>query len=184
MVLGVPRIALGALAFLVAALAAPATPRAATSAADTSAATTILLVRHAEKSTLQVGDVSLSTAGSLRAKELARVVGEADIDTIVVTPYRRNRETAAPLAQRLGDSLLVIDPVDETVRRLRADFRGKTVLVVGHSNTVPQIVAALTGREQPPFEEGEYDRLDVVTLIPGRPATHVRLRYGAPRTTP
>jgi broad specificity phosphatase PhoE len=164
-------------------LAAPVSSRAA--APDTTAATTILLVRHAEKNTTMLGhDVPLSTAGTVRARELARVLGESRVDTIVVTPYRRTRDTAAPLAQRLGDSLLVIDPVDETVRRIRTELRGRTVLVVGHSNTIPAIVEALTGRSVPPFEEGEYDRLDVVTLIPGRPATHVRLRYGAPRATP
>lgn len=176
----VPRIALAALTLVgsVAASAAAGVP-------DTTSTTTILLVRHAEKNTTLLGsDVPLSTAGALRARELARVLGEAAIDTIVVTPYQRTRQTAAPLAERLGDSLLVIDPVDETVRRLRTDLRGRTVLVVGHSNTIPAIVEALSGRKPPPFDEGEFDRLEVVTLIPGRPAAYVRMRYGAAKATP
>jgi len=194
---------LAVLALLAAAVTAPRVATAQSAPADTAgtravvptaasfvapvdtadaSATTILLVRHAEKSTTLLGhDVPLSTAGAIRARELARVMGDAGIDTIVVTPYQRNRQTVAPLAERLGDSLLVIDSVDETIRRLRDDFHGQTVLVVGHSNTVPVIVEALTGRKVPPFGDGEYDRLEVVTLTPGRPAAYVRLRYGAAR---
>lgn len=182
----IPQLAL--FAFLLAAGPAAAAARDSTAIGDGSATvdsttTTIVLVRHAEKSTTMIGDVPLSAVGFLRAKELAHVLGDTPLDAIYVTPYLRNRETAEPLAKKHGDSLHVVDAIDETVRRLRTRYPGKTVCVVGHSNTLPQIIELLTGRKVEPFLEGEYDRLYVVTLAPGRPATLLRLNYGAARAT-
>lgn len=144
--------------------------------------TTILLVRHAEKDTLMVGaDPRLSAAGMLRAQELSRVLKDAKIDAIYVTPWQRNRLTAMPIATRFRDTLIVVDSIDETVDRLCNQHYGQTVLVVGHSNTVPQIVEKLTGEKVAGFSEGEYDRLYVVTLPPNRRGRVLALRYGAGR---
>ncbi len=148
-----------------------------------SAATTILLVRHAEKDTRVLGaDPPLSAVGILRAQELAQVLADAKIAAIYVTPWQRNRQTAQPLATCLGDTLTVVDAVEETVTRLRTLHAGQTVLVVGHSNTVPQIIEKLTGEIVAPFTEGVHDRLYVVTLAPGRPARVLCLHYGAVAT--
>jgi len=149
-------------------------------AAPADSVTTVILVRHAEKNTQMLGaDPPLTAAGILRAHELARVLGDARISAIYVTPWQRSRLTAQPLATRLADTLIVVDAIDETVERVRTRHPGQTVLVVGHSNTVPQIVQKLGGEEIPPFTEGEYDRLVVVTLVPGRPTRVLALRYGA-----
>ena len=151
-------------------------------AAGADSTTTIILVRHAEKDTLVIGaDPPLSAAGILRAHELARVLADARISAIYVTPWQRNRQTALPLAERLGDTLTVVDKVDETVERLRTRHAGRTVLVVGHSNTLPQLVEQLTGEKIPPFVERDFDRMYVVTLAPGRAATLTALHYGAAR---
>ena len=140
---------------------------------------TILLVRHAEKDLKVLGsDPPLSAVGMLRAQELARVLADARIDAIYVTPYQRNRQTAQPLATLLGDTLTVVNPIDETVDRLRSRHWGQTVLAVGHSNTIPQIVEKLTGQHIRDFSEGEYDRLVIVTMTARRPARVVALRYG------
>src|SRR6266850_4918337 len=89
-------------------------PAAAASLPDST--TTILLVRHAEKDTKVLGsDPPLNAAGILRAQELARVLADARIDAIYVTPYQRNRQTALPLATRLGDTLTVVEAIDSTV---------------------------------------------------------------------
>ena len=150
-------------------------------AATPDSTTTILVVRHAEKDTLMLGsDPRLSAAGTLRARELARVLADAGISTIYSTAWQRNRLTAMPLATQLGDTLTIIDAVDATVAALR-HHRGETVLVVGHSNTVPQIIEQLTGVKILAFTEGDYDRLYVVTLAPGRPGRLLSLRYGAPK---
>lgn len=167
-------------AFLAAAVLSVAPLAAARAASTTDSTTTIILVRHAEKDTLVVGaDPPLSAKGVLRAQELARVLGDVRLSAIYVTPYQRNRQTALPLATRLGDTLTVVNSIDSTVTCLRTKHYGQTVLAVGHSNTVPQIVEQLSGLKIAPFVEGDFDRLYVLTLVPRRPARVVLLHYGA-----
>lgn len=159
-------------------MTAPLAAARAASLADST--TTIFLVRHAEKDTLVVGaDPPLSAKGVLRAQELARVLGDIHLAAIYVTPYQRNRQTAQPLATRLGDTLTVVNSIDSTVTCLRTKHYGQVVLAVGHSNTVPQIVEQLSGQKVAPFTEGDWDRLYVITLTPRRPASVLLLRYGA-----
>lgn len=171
-----------ALAVLPEAAARAADPPAdslAARAPDTTIAT-IILVRHAERDTMLIGpDQPLTAAGLLRAQTLRHVLGPSGIDAIYVTPWWRNRQTAMPTATALGESLTVIDAVAETVTRLRTRHWGETVLVVGHSNTVPDIIAALTGR---PFPETRvpYDGMWIVTLMRDGRAALVTLRYGEP----
>jgi len=158
--------------------AAPPAPR------DTSIAT-FILVRHAEKDTVLVGnDQPLRAEGFLRAQELARVVGQAGISAIYVTPWLRNRQTAGPIATALAESLTVVDAVAETVERLRTRHFGQTVLVVGHSNTVPEIIEGLTGRPFPTPGQVRYDGMWVVALGRDGHSTLVSLRYGAPDALP
>src|SRR5258705_309495 len=76
--------------------------------------------------------VPLNAGGFARAQELARVLGPVPFSRIYSTHWQRNRQTAAPIAARSGDSLTVIDDVAETVKALRAEPPGATVLVVGH----------------------------------------------------
>ena len=149
----------------------------------TEAATTIILVRHAEKAP-EGGDMPISEAGIARAKELARVLGGARIDAIYVTQYRRTRETVAPLAEALKLTPKVLETGKEyaagVVRTIRENHAGQTVLVAGHSNTTVDVLREL-GMKDPPFiPEPQFDDLFVCTLIEGAPANCVALRYGAP----
>jgi phosphohistidine phosphatase SixA len=151
------------------------------SAADTSL-TTILLVRHAERDTMWLGaDMPLSRAGERRAEELARVLCESGASAIYVTEWRRNRETAEPLARELGDTLRVLAGRDfaAQARQLRA-HRGETVVVIGHSDTVPQLHEALTGKPWRGYRGGEWDAILAVTLGPGGVSKTVLWKYGAP----
>jgi broad specificity phosphatase PhoE len=150
-------------------------------AAPDTTTTTVVLVRHAEKDTNFVGaDQPLNAAGMLRARELSRTLGDVKFSAIYVTPWVRSRKTAEPLAQREGDSLVVImDAVDGTVRGIR-QHPGANVLVVGHSNTVPQIMAALTGQPDLAKLVVGYDDLFVLTLTHGAEPRLLRLHYGAP----
>lgn len=162
--------------------AAADSPGLAPAPRDSSIAT-FLLVRHAEKDTLVAGnDPPLRAEGLVRAQELVHIAGAAGVSTIYVTHWTRNRQTAGPIAAALGESLTVVDPVDETLRRLKARHFGETVLVVGHSNTVPQIVAGLTGRTL--VSPVRYDGLWVITLGRDGRTTLASLRYGAPDTSP
>jgi broad specificity phosphatase PhoE len=163
--------------------AAAATPVFRDSMTADSIVTTIFLVRHAEKSITHAGtDVPLSEAGVRRAETLAHVLGDAGITAIYSTHWQRTRETALPIAQKLGDTLRIVDQGDAAAfaRRIRAENQGGTALVVGHSDTVPQIVAALVGRAAPAVVSGEYDALYVVTLYHGARPRVVKLRYGEP----
>lgn len=150
------------------------------STARDSTVATIIVVRHAERDTVLVGnDQPLRATGFLRAQALAHVLGASGISAIYVTPWLRNRQTAQPLATALGESLTVVDPVAETVQRLRTRHFGETVLVVGHGNTVPDIIEGLTGRPFPTPGQVRYDGMWVVTLPRAGRATLVTLRYGA-----
>jgi broad specificity phosphatase PhoE len=144
-------------------------------------ATTLLVVRHAEKP----GQAdSLSAAGAARARELAHVAANAGVRAIYRTDTARNRLTAAPLAEALGLSARVYaaKEYDALIARIFAEHEGETVLVVGHSNTVTKIVAAAGGPALDDLSETEYDTLFVVTIPACRrgASTLTVLQYGEP----
>lgn len=138
----------------------------------------IFLVRHAEKA--DAGrDPELSEAGRQRAAELAHVLRDASIDRIHSTDFIRTRETAAPLATMRGLKLELYDAAKlaEMAQMLRQQRQRH--LVVGHSNTTPELVRLLGGDPGTPIEESsEYDRLYVVTVDESG-VTSVLMRYGA-----
>jgi phosphohistidine phosphatase SixA len=140
----------------------------------------IYLLRHAEKAP-GGKDPELTEAGRARAQALAHTLGDAGIDTIHSTDFKRTRDTAAPLAERLGLEVRIYDW--DAMAELAAAMRcaGGRHLVVGHSDTTPELVGLLGGEPGPPIDEpSEYDRLYVVTLGPRAAVTTVLLRYGAP----
>lgn len=157
---------------------------AAASFAATPQVTTVILVRHGEKATEgMANDPQLSAAGKARAEELARVLADANVVAIYTTPYHRTRNTAAPLA-----AALKLTPVEvaggkgyhaDVVAKILADHAGETVLVVGHSNTTPDVLRQLGIANPPAIADSQYDDLFVVTLAAGAPPRMVRLRYGA-----
>jgi len=142
----------------------------------------VFLVRHAEKVDASK-DPELSAAGSERAALLAEMLRDAKIDHIHSTDFIRTRDTAAPAAAARGLQVETYDPKDlpALVARLRAT--GGRHLVVGHSNTTPQMVALLGGEPGPEIDEaGEFDRLYVVALGADGAAISLLLHYGAPYT--
>lgn len=157
--------------------AGPAAPHAQT--APAAAPTSVILVRHAERSPGD-GDVAISAAGRERADALARLLRDTAIDTIITSHLLRTRETAAPVATQKGitPEVLPADQLDAVVERIRG-LRGRVVLVVHHSNTVPSLVEKLGG-QTPPIRDDEFDRLVVVTLPPQGAAAVLTLRYGPP----
>ncbi|HEX4934372.1 MAG TPA: histidine phosphatase family protein [Gemmatimonadaceae bacterium] len=148
--------------------------------------TVVLVVRHAEKAGPS-GDVPLSPAGEQRAQALVGIGREAGVTAIITTQFQRTRQTAAPTATALGITQEVIDVkggVPEhalgIATAIRTRFSGRTVLVVGHSNTVPAIVAALGGPRLPDLCDESYDDLFTVIVPAEGPARLVHARYGAP----
>ena len=145
----------------------------------TKPATTIIVIRHAERA----GEAdSLTTAGRARAKELIHIAGEA-VRAVYHSDTRRTKDTGEPLATA-SNSPLVQYPakdVDTLIARIFAEREGETVLVVGHSNTVPMILAAAGAPAIAELSEKEFDRMFVVEVPPCRkgPVKLISLQYGA-----
>jgi broad specificity phosphatase PhoE len=173
---------------VLASLCAPNGASLANASADSSAiappdttTTLVYVVRHAEKSTTVIGaDPPLSESGARRARTLAHVLRDANIRAIYVSKFTRTRQTADSLATRAGIPVLVVDQGDATAlaQRIRSEQAGHASLVVGHGDTVPAIVTALSGRAAPPIGAGEWDVLYLVTLPARGPRTVIRLHYG------
>lgn len=146
--------------------------------------TTVYIVRHAEKVN-ETDTTDLTPAGYARAAALAETLADKGIDSIFSTPYYRTRQTAQPLAKRIG--LQIIDypgkPTDAIVARVK-QIRGKQVLVVGHSNTILEIAQGLGAKPtMGKIESGDFDNLFRVTMHRGpfrRSVTFVPSTYGQP----
>lgn len=141
--------------------------------------TTLIVVRHAEKT----GDglaSPLSSAGATRAEHLAQVLGEMGVDVIYATQYLRTKQTAQPLADALNLSITEYqyDDIQWLAGDIRSYHRGKTILVVGHSNTVPQIVEEFSAASCGSITDEEYDNLYVVVWCRFCDDRLLHLKYG------
>jgi len=140
------------------------------------AAASIVLVRHAEKAS-DGDDPELSAAGRERAGRLAAALRDVPFTTVYTSELRRTAQTVAPLCMARAITPTVLRAAD--TRGLAAAIQANAAanaLVCGHSNTVPQILAALGVRGTVTIADDEYDRLFVVTLGADGPAL-VSLRY-------
>ena len=148
---------------------------------------TFIIVRHAEKADDTARDPDLSPAGHARALELARLLADKDLVAIHATGFRRTRQTVQPTADAHGIKPSEYDaaqPASEFAARLRSDHPRGTILIAGHSNTVPAIVAALCNCDTEEMPETEYDRLNTIHIdTTGQARLHVT-RYGAPSPRP
>ena len=148
---------------------------------------TFIVVRHAEKTSDSERDPDLSDAGLARARALAGLLADTDVAAVLTTDYRRTRQTVQPAADAHGIAPATYDAAGgarDFAARLRADHPRGTVLVAGHSNTVPDIVAALCACAVEPMPETEYDRLSTVRIAPDGRATLEVTRYGATADAP
>jgi|SRR5215831_1992119 len=147
--------------------------------------TTIVLLRHAEKQLGTIDDAPLTPQGEQRALRLAEMFGDSQtfgrVKRIYVTDMRRTQQTAAGLAQRLNLTPVIVDsktPPGELAQRLLHENRGELAIVIGHSNTVPQLVKDLAHSERvPPIGEEEFDTLYVVTVPTIGRASVLRMKY-------
>ena len=149
---------------------------------------TVFLVRHAEKASA-TGDAPLSPEGQKRAECLAVTLKDAGIKQIYVTDTMRTQQTAAPLAKALKITPKILPAKDPNA--LIKDLvyvGGGNILVVGHSDTVPFVIARMQGGTVPPIGENEYDRLFVMTIAEAAGMPAATLHYcsagTAPKATP
>ncbi len=150
------------------------------------ARTPVFLVRHAEKAVDGTKDPALSAAGvahaaryaSLFASSLGGAPGAGGksggdavargprLAAVYATEFRRTQQTAAAVARPLGVPVEVVPAKDPAalVAHIKGHYRGSSVLVVGHSNTLPDIIRALGGRQVAPLDDADYARLYVVSV--------------------
>lgn len=148
---------------------------------------TVVVVRHAEKADDGSSDPDLNEAGQARARALVRVLEGAQVDAVYATQYNRTRQTVEPLARHFGLETRVVPVTSGDIEtyarnlseRLQREHAGQTVVIAGHSNTVPNIVAALTGDQIEAMSEDDYDRLYALIISPAAPARLIRSRYGS-----
>jgi broad specificity phosphatase PhoE len=150
--------------------------------------TVVVIVRHAEKAAEPKNDPPLTPTGVERAQALAVLLRDADVAVVMHTPTTRTRETARPVAEQFGltPQVLPLGPmavhaavVAEAVRK----YPGRTIVVVGHSNTIMSYVEALGGPKRAELCDHHYDGLYTL-ILDGAKARLVEGRYGPPNPAP
>ena len=142
----------------------------------------VILVRHAELQGAAMANpknVPLSDAGKARAQRLADTLKDAGVAAIYVTDFVRTNQTAQPLSHDLDRPLTVVPKGDpqELVERLRKSHTGQTVLLVGHTDTLPGLIKALGYPSEIKIESQDYGNLFVVVPKAGGAPGLLRLRY-------
>jgi phosphohistidine phosphatase SixA len=140
---------------------------------------TVFVVRHAEKGP-ETPDPSLTTQGHQRAAALARVLSDTHLTAAFASEFKRTQETVEPLARAAGLTPVIVPAAlpDSLVALIRAMPPGSRIVVASHSNLVHLIVEKLSGIKVPLLGDTDYDRLVVVTVVPGGRSEAVVLRYG------
>lgn len=146
----------------------------------------VILVRHAERAAAPAGDPALTPAGEQRAQALAQALAGLRVNAIITTPLRRARDTAAPLARALGLQPQVVEArgaahVPAVADAVRA--QSGVVLVVGHSNTVTAVLAALGGPKLPELCETSFHHAFLLQTSVA-PPRWAQFSYGAPSEAP
>ena len=131
------------------------------SAGPAAAAEPVYVIRHLPKAA-EGADPPLTAEGHRQADALAALLAGSGIKALFATPTRRAVETAEPLAKRLGLKVTMYDPRDPAALVAAATAIAGPVLVVGHSNTVPDLVARFGGAPAPVIGENDYGTIFVV----------------------
>jgi broad specificity phosphatase PhoE len=156
-------------------------------AAAQQASTVVIVVRHADKDTIPKADPPLTAAGVARAKALAAALADAGVQAVITTELLRSRETARPLAEARGLTTTTVPHGSDIAQHAQAvaaavrKLRGKTVLVVGHGETVGPIIQALGGPPIPEVCAYEYSNLYTLVLDENDKAVRlIHSSYGTP----
>lgn len=142
--------------------------------------TTLFLVRHAEKIILASPDPPLTAEGTARAQELAYLLEHVHLDAVYATPYLRTHYTGLPTAKAKGLEIQEYKPGDKGfMERLLKEHTGETILIIGHSNTIPSLANQLLGREEfSDLDDATYDNLFIATVPAQGPPQVLRIRFG------
>jgi phosphohistidine phosphatase SixA len=152
--------------------------------------TTVILVRHAERADAPREDPPLNQEGVARAQKLASLLGSSGVKAIYTSQFLRAKQTAEPLAKQLG---VTVTPIalqtkqgnprqvsEESIRKIVdaiMERAGETSLVIGHSNSVPDVIKMLGGDTVPSIDEKAFDDLFIVTVYARGKAKVLHLKY-------
>jgi broad specificity phosphatase PhoE len=150
--------------------------------------TVVIVVRHAEKAAEPANDPPLTAVGQERARALAALLADAKVGAVLHTPTTRTRDTARPVAEQFGltPEVVRLGPMASHAQGVAEAVRahpGKTIVVVGHSNTIMSYIAALGGPQRSDLCDHQYDGIYTLVIAHGE----VRLvegRYGPPNPSP
>jgi phosphohistidine phosphatase SixA len=135
----------------------------------------IYIVRHAEKLDSSK-DPELSEAGKARAQNLAKILRDGNVGAIFTSEYLRTIKTAAPMAEAANLKPTATNDSAKLIKMLKEDKTDKSALVVGHSNTVPEILKAFGSSQNVEIGEAEFDRLYILTPGKSKPVVNL-IRY-------
>jgi broad specificity phosphatase PhoE len=139
------------------------------------AAPVVFIVRHAEKASTGGKDPDLSVEGQKRADALANILKDSQITSVFVTEFKRTQETAAPTARaaHVNPTVIPANDMASLVQKLRA-LKGNA-LVVGHGNTIPDLLKAIGVASPVTIPEDDYT--EVFAVLPGDAPQLLRLHY-------
>ena len=139
------------------------------------AAPVVFIVRHAEKASPGGKDPDLSLQGQKRADALAQILKDSQITSVFVTEFKRTQETAAPTARaaHVSPTLVSANDIGALVEKLRA-LNGNA-LVVGHGNTIPDLLKALGIATPVSIPEDDYT--EIFAVLVGDAPQLLRLHY-------
>jgi phosphohistidine phosphatase SixA len=154
---------------------------------------TVYLVRHSERADEPRQDPPLNEKGILRSQELARVLANGNIKAIITSQFLRTKHTAEPLSKKLNVPVtsisLSLNPANprqiseqstaEVTNKI-LERAGESVLVIGHSNSIPDVIKMLGGDTVPVIDEKKFDDLFVVTVYAKGKARVAQLKFGSP----
>ena len=129
-----------------------------------SAQPVVVIVRHAEKAASDGGDPDLSPAGRARAEALARILKDSGITAIFTSEFKRTQETAAPTAASTSIATTVVPAKDPAALVAKLHQLNGNALIVGHGNTIPNIIKALGINAPINIPDADYSELLIVTL--------------------
>ena len=144
-------------------------------AAAADAVPVIVVVRHAEKATGGGNDPELSPAGHERANALSRILKDSQITAIFVTEFKRTQETAAPTAKETHITPTIVPSTDIAGLAVKLRAVNGNALVVGHGNTIPDLMKALGIAIPINIPDADYTEIFVVSL--SDPPQLLRLHY-------
>ena len=138
---------------------------------NTKSMTTYYIIRHAEKDRTDTANKNpnLTEKGKLRAQNWAKVFKDVDFDAIYSTDYNRTKQTAQPIATSQSLEVQQYDPEDLFNDDFKKNTEGKTVLIIGHSNTNPQLVNKILGVEKyKDIADDENGSLYILNILPNQ----------------